>query len=185
MCGDSEPGEDNLAASGLLVLGAFFLCLGCQMSAWMETAVQCIQWPLACNHSTSGPLGSMSTFLAFLQDLNKLYIYLYIYVYIYIYKFKTRTQLNQSILLSSLGPPMLITLVSGSLRLRPLPRSLGKHLPTRALLQVPEPSCRPPWLTPGNCFRLTSPPLSQLQLVGFGPGPRTPKKERAVEPGVA
>ncbi|CAJ1452469.1 unnamed protein product, partial [Effrenium voratum] len=50
MCGASgaQPVEDTIAAVGLLTIGGCFLCLACQMSAWMETAVQCIQWSCKC-----------------------------------------------------------------------------------------------------------------------------------------
>ncbi|OLP99245.1 Choline transporter-like protein 5 [Symbiodinium microadriaticum] len=44
----SQSNQDFAAGCGLLVVGAFFLCLACQMSAWMETAVKLIQWSCKC-----------------------------------------------------------------------------------------------------------------------------------------
>mmetsp|Transcript_38770 Transcript_38770/g.91033 ORF Transcript_38770/g.91033 Transcript_38770/m.91033 type:complete len:734 (-) Transcript_38770:142-2343(-) len=44
----SQSNQDFAAGCGLLVIGAFFLCLACQMSAWMENAVKLIQWSCKC-----------------------------------------------------------------------------------------------------------------------------------------
>ncbi|CAK9111859.1 Choline transporter-like 1 [Durusdinium trenchii] len=50
LCGISEgaSAEESIAAWSLLVLGFIFLWIGCQMSAWMETAVKCISWSCKC-----------------------------------------------------------------------------------------------------------------------------------------
>ena len=50
LCGTSEgaSAQDQLAAWVMMVIGFVFLWMGCQMSAWMETAVKCISWSCKC-----------------------------------------------------------------------------------------------------------------------------------------
>lgn len=50
LCGTSEgaSGQDQVAAWAMMVVGFVFLWMGCQMSAWMETAVKCISWSCKC-----------------------------------------------------------------------------------------------------------------------------------------